>query len=170
MPCSGRAMLNFSGFEGALSAPCVGVANAAFFGFPELGFRWCLAFSHPLPTSFIQLVPCSGCAMLNFSGFEGALSAPCVGVANAAFFGFPELRFRWCLAFLHPLPTSFIQLVPCSGCAMLNFSGFEGALSCHVQGAPCLTLAVSKVLFRHPVSGLRTQHFLGFLSLDLDGV
>ena len=64
--------------------------------------------------------------MLNFSGFEGALSAPCVGVANAAFFGFPELRFRWCLAFLHPLPTSVIQLVPCSGCAMLNFSGFEG--------------------------------------------
>ena len=41
---------------------------------------------------------------------------------------------------------------------------------CHVQGAPCLTLAVSKVLFRHPVSGLRTQRFLGFLSLDLDGV
>ena len=50
---------------------------------------------------------------------------------------------------------------------MLNSSGFEGALSCHVQGAPCLTLAVSKVLFRHPVSGLRTQRFLGFLSLDL---
>ena len=32
-----NAMLNFSGFEGALSAPCVGVANAAFFCFPELG-------------------------------------------------------------------------------------------------------------------------------------
>ena len=118
-------MLNFSGFEGALSAPCVGVANAAFFGFRELGFRSCLAFSHPLPTGFlfasvadelhfIQVVPCSGRAMLNFSGFEGALSAPCVGVANAAFFGFPELGFRWCLAFSHPLPTSFIQLVPCS--------------------------------------------------------
>ena len=112
-------MLNFSGFEGALSAACVGVPNAAFFGFPELGFRWCLAFSHPLPTSFIQLV-CSGRAVLNFSGFEGALSAACVGVPNAAFFGFPELGFRWCLAFSHPLPTSFIQLVQCSGCATLN--------------------------------------------------
>ena len=24
------------------------------FGLPELGFRWCLAFSHPLPMSFIE--------------------------------------------------------------------------------------------------------------------
>ena len=81
--------------------------------------------------------------MLNFSGFEGALSAPCVGVANAAFFGFPELGFRWCLA----------------ACAMFI-----------VQLVPCLILADSKVLFRHHVSGLRTQRFLAFLSLDLDGV
>ena len=158
--CSACAMLNFSGFEGALSAPCVGVANAAFFGFPELRFRWCLAFSHPLPTSFIQLVPCSGCAMLNFSGFEGALSAPCVGVVNAAFFGFRELGFRWCLAFSHPLPTGFlfasvadelhfIQVVPCSGRAMLNFSGFEGALS-----APCVGVA-NAAFFGFPELGFR---------------
>ena len=73
----------------------------------------------------------------NFSGFEGALSAPCVRVVNVAFIGFRELRFRWCLAFLHPLPTSFIQLVPCSDCAMLH-----------------IILPVSKVLFRHRVSGL----------------
>ena len=87
-----HASYNFSGFEGALSAPCVGVVNVVFFRFPELRFTWCLAFLHPLPTSFIQLVPCSGCAMLhNFSGFEGAFSAPCVGVVNVAFFGFPEL-------------------------------------------------------------------------------
>ena len=39
-----------------------------------------------------------------------------------------------------------------------------------VQLVPCLILADSKVLFRHRVSGLRTQHFLAFLSLDLDGV
>ena len=75
----------------------------------------------------IQLVPCSGCAMLiliNLSGFEGALSAPCVGVANAAFFGFPELGFRWCLAFSHPLPTGFLFASVAdelhSGCAMFR--------------------------------------------------
>ena len=58
----------YSGFEGALSAACVGVANAALFGFPELGFRWCLAFSDPLPTSFLfasvaDELHHSGCAM-----------------------------------------------------------------------------------------------------------
>ena len=91
--CHASYNLNFSGFEGALSAPCVGVVNAAFFGFRALGFKWCLAFSHPLPTGFlfasvaderhIQVMPCSGCAMLNLSGFGGALSAACVGVMNA---------------------------------------------------------------------------------------
>ena len=134
-----HASYNFSGFEGTLSAPCVGVVNVAFFGFPELRFRWCLAFLHPLPTSFIQPVPCSGCVcsgcvmLHNFSSFEGALSAPCVGVVNVVFFRFPELRFRWCLAFLHPLPTSFIQLVPCSGCAMLHNSVCAMFRLCHAS-------------------------------------
>ena len=67
----------------------------------------------------------SGCAMLFYSRFEGALSAACVGVANAALFGFPELRFRWCLAFSDPLPTSFLfasvaDELHHSGCAMLR--------------------------------------------------
>ena len=57
----------YSGFEGALSAACVGGANAALFGFPELGFRWCLAFSHPLPMGFLFASVAdelhSGCAM-----------------------------------------------------------------------------------------------------------
>ena len=67
------------------------------FGLPELGFRWCLAFSHPLPTSFIFVfvqvrlrhVFCPPTAVLSglfsFNGFEGAVSAPCGRVANAPF-------------------------------------------------------------------------------------
>ena len=34
-------------------APCGQVANVLFFALPELGLRWRLAFSDPLPTSFI---------------------------------------------------------------------------------------------------------------------
>ena len=43
-------------FKGALSAACGRLANGSFlvFGHFGLGFRWCLAFSDPLPTSFIQ--------------------------------------------------------------------------------------------------------------------
>ena len=61
------------------------------FGLPELGLLWCLAFSDPLPTSFIfvsvQVIGCLSATVLYlcFFGFEAAVSAPCGRVANASF-------------------------------------------------------------------------------------
>ena len=62
------------------------------FGLPELGLLWCLAFSDPLPTSFIfvsvQVIGCLSATVLYlcfFYGFEAAVSAPCGRVANASF-------------------------------------------------------------------------------------
>ena len=60
------------------------------FGLPELGFR-CLAFSDPLPTSFIfvsvqvRLLTCYGPLPVSCNGFEAAVSAACGRVANALF-------------------------------------------------------------------------------------
>ena len=80
------------------------VANASFLGCSELGFRWCLAFSHALPMRLRFLS--SDCAALSFSfnGFEADVSDPCGRAANASFLGLSELGFRWCLAFSHALP------------------------------------------------------------------
>ena len=44
---------SFNGFEEDVSDPCGRVANASFLGLSELGFRWCLAFSHALPRNLI---------------------------------------------------------------------------------------------------------------------
>ena len=61
------------------------------FWLPELGFWWCLAFSDPLPTSFIfvsvqvRLLTCYGPLPVSFNGFEAAVSAACGRVANALF-------------------------------------------------------------------------------------
>ena len=44
---------SFNGFEEDVSDPRGRVANASFLGLSELGFRWCLAFSHALPMSLI---------------------------------------------------------------------------------------------------------------------
>ena len=41
---TGALFFSFRGSKGATSAPCEG----PFFASPELGFRWCLAVSHPL--------------------------------------------------------------------------------------------------------------------------
>ena len=46
-------VLFFNGFEVAVSDPYGRVANTWFLGLSELGFRWCLAFSHALPMSLI---------------------------------------------------------------------------------------------------------------------
>ena len=46
-------ILFFNGFEVAISDPYGRVANAGFLGLSELGFRWCLAFSHAWPMSLI---------------------------------------------------------------------------------------------------------------------
>ena len=67
----------------------------AVFGLPELGFRWCLAVSDPLPTSFIfafvqawlrhGFCPPTAAIYFSLEGFKGALSAACGRVANAPF-------------------------------------------------------------------------------------
>ena len=92
---------SFNGFEEDVSDPCGRVANASFLGLSELGFRWCLAFSHALPMSlifvFVQAglrmhcrcayVFCPATALLSFSGngFEEDVSDPCGRAANASF-------------------------------------------------------------------------------------
>ena len=70
---------------------------ACVFGVPELGLLWCLAFSDPLPTSFIfvsvQVIGCLSATVLYlcfFYGFEAAVSAPCGRVANASFLACPS--------------------------------------------------------------------------------
>ena len=70
---------------------------ACVFGLPELGLLWCLAFSDPLPTSFIfvsvQVIGCLSATVLYlyfFYGFEAAVSAPCGRVANASFLACPS--------------------------------------------------------------------------------
>ena len=64
----------------------------------RLGFRWCSAFSHPLPTTSCFCLYTFGCSYtcygpltcldlctVYFHGFEAAVSAPCGTVANARF-------------------------------------------------------------------------------------
>ena len=70
---------------------------SGFFGVPELGLLWCLAFSDPSPTSFIfvsvQVIGCLSATVLYlcfFYGFEAAVSAPCGRVANASFLACPS--------------------------------------------------------------------------------
>ena len=107
-------------------APCGQVANVLFFALPELGLCWRLAFSDPLPTSFIfvsvqvrlphdfcpPMCSPSGCRCVRlclrtgplvFSsrGSKGATSAP----GEWSFFALPEPGFRWCSAVSDPLPS-----------------------------------------------------------------
>ena len=101
-----------------------------------------------------------------FNGFEGAVSAPCGRVANAPFFGLPELGFRWCLAVSDPLPTSFIFAFVQ---AWLRH-GFCPPICPPTAVLYLSVLTVSKVQFQQRVEGLRTHRFLPCLSSDLGGV
>ena len=133
------------------------------FGWPELGFRWCLAFSDPWPTSFIfvsvqvRLLTCYGPLPVSCNGFEAAVSAACGRVANALFLACYEPGFRCCLAFSDPLPTSFIfvsvqvRLLTCYGPLPVSCNGFEAAVS-----AACGRVANAR--------------FLAGLSSDLGGL
>ena len=119
-------------------------------GLPELGFRWCLAFSDPWPTSFIfvsvqvRLLTCYGPLPVSFNGFEAAVSAPCGRVANALFVAFRSsaLGGVWPCR-IRGQRASFLSL-----CRL-------GCLPATVLYL-CL-LTVSKLQFRHPVEGLRTH-------------
>ena len=135
----------------------------AVFGLPELGFRWCLAVSDPLPTSFIfALVQawlrhgfCPPTVAIYFSleGFKMFQRCPFGSVwkgCERAVFGLPELGFRWCLAVSDPLPTSFI------------FAFVQAWLRhgfCPPTAAIYFSLEGFKVPFRQRVEGLRTRRF-----------
>ena len=167
----------FNGFEGAVSAACGRVANAPFFGLPELGFRWCLAVSDPLPTSFIfafvqawlrhgfcpPICPPTAVLYLSVLTVSKVQFQQCGRVANAPFFGLPELGFRWCLAVSDPLPTSFIFAFVQ---AWLRH-GFCPPIRPPTAVLNLSVLTVSKVQFQQRVEGLRTHRFLPCLSSDL---
>ena len=76
---TGALFFSFRGSKGATSHPC----EWPFFASPELGFRWCLAVSDPLP---------SGCRCAFVATYWGS------------FLFLPELGFRWCFAVSHLLP------------------------------------------------------------------
>ena len=112
---------------------------------PELGFRWRLAVSDPLPRgSRFAFVPAllrhvfclrPGALFFSFKGSKGATSAACEG----PFFAVPELGFSWCLAVSDPLPRgSRFAFVPArlrhvfclrTGALFFSFKGSKGATS-----------------------------------------
>ena len=119
------------------------------FGRFRLGFRWCLAFSHPLPTSLIFVFvyarfrygfcPPTAAFSLSLEGFQRcSFDTRWKGCERSVFcrFGF---GFRWCLAFSHPLPTSLIFVFvyarfrygfcPPTAAFSLSLEGFKGAVS-----------------------------------------
>ena len=132
----------------------------AVFGLPELGFRWCLAVSDPLPTSFIfafvqawlrhGFCPPTAAIYFSLEGFKGALSAPCGRVANAPFLaclssdlgGVWLFRIRCRRASYFAFVQAWLRHGFCPPTAAIYFSleGFKGAL-------------------RHRVEGLRTRRF-----------
>ena len=79
---TGALFFSFRGSKGATSHPC----EWPFFASPELGFRWCLAVSHPLPSgcrfAFVQArlrhVFClrTGALFFSFRGLQRCHFAP----------------------------------------------------------------------------------------------
>ena len=156
---TGALFFSFRGSKGATSAPCEG----PFFASPELGFRWCLAVSHPLSRgccfAFVQarlrhvFSLRSGAFFFSFRGSKGATSAPCEG----PFFASPELGFRWCLAVSHPLSR---------GCRFAFVQARLRHVFCLRTGAFFFSFRGSK----GPLRPLATDRFLLRLSSDLGGV
>ena len=114
---------------------------ACVFGLPELGLLWCLAFSDPLPTSFIfvsvQVIGCLSATVLYLCFFLRLRSCSFGTVwkgCERIVFGLPELGLLWCLAFSDPLPTSFIfvsvQVIGCLSATVLYLCFFLRLRSC----------------------------------------
>ena len=108
------------------------------FGRFGLGFRWCLAFSHPLRTksifvfgpcfgtclsSGLQLCRAGGYFFLVFRGFRKQRFAS-FPLPVSSVFGRFGLGFRWCLAFSHPLPTRAIFVFVFRGFRRQRFASF----------------------------------------------
>ena len=133
----------------------------AVFGLPELGFRWCLAVSDPLPTSYFCLCPglvasrflSTYCGhLLLLRGFQRCPFGTVWKGCERAVFGLPELgfiggvwlfRIRCRRASFLPLSRLGCVTVFCPPTAAFYFSleGFKGALSAacgRVANAPFL--------------------------------
>ena len=118
--CTGALFFFLGGSKGAVLDP----PNVVFSAVPALGFRWCLAVSHPLPRSCIFAIVqarlrhvfglCTGALFFFLGGSKGAVLDP----PNVVFSAVPALGFRWCLAVSHPLPRSCVFGLSRLGCAM----------------------------------------------------
>ena len=156
---TGALFFSFRGSNGATSAPCEG----PFFASPELGFRWCLAVSHPLSRgcrfAFVQArlrhVFClrTGAFFFSCRGSKRATSAPCYD--------------RFLLRLSSDLGGVWLFRIHCPEAAVLPLS----RLGCvtffvYVLGLSSVPLGVPKV----PLRPLANDRFLLRLSSDLGGV
>ena len=149
---TGALFFSFRGSKGATSHPCEG----PFFASPELGFRWCLAVSDPLP---------SGCRCAFVAIRTGALFNFPLGVPNVPLR--TPANDRFLLRVSSDLGCVLVFRIHCQEAAVLRLSRLG-----------CVTFFVYVlVLFSSPLGApkvpLRTpanDHFLPRLSSDLDGV
>ena len=159
MSSTGALFFSFRGSKGATSAPCEG----PFFASPELGFRWCLAVSHPLSRgcrfAFVQArlrhVFClrTGAFFFSFRGSKGPLR--------------PLATDRFLLRLSSDLGGVWLFRIHCPEAAVLPLS----RLGCvtfflYVVGLSSSPLGVPKV----PLRPLAKDRFLLRLSSDLGGV
>ena len=135
-----------------------------------LGFRWCSAFSHPLPTTscfclrrFGCLYTCYGpitCLDLCTVYTVYILTVSKLQIRHRAARlrtrGF-RLGFRWCSAFSHPLPTTSCFCLRRFGCLYTCYGPITCLDLCTVYTVYILT--VSKLQFRHRAARLRTRGF-----------
>ena len=122
-PAAAAFSLSLQGSVGNLSA-FFALANGAF-----SRFRWCSAFSAPLPTRSLLCLFRVGCATvqgpaaaafsLSLEGSVGNVSA-FFALANGAFFARFGTRFRWCSVFSAPLPTRSLLCLFRVGCATVQ--------------------------------------------------
>ena len=131
-----------------------------------LGFRWCSAFSHPLPTTACFCLCRFGClyipATVQLPVLTCVLCILCILTVSKLQFrhraarlrthGF-RLGFGWCSAFSHPLPTTACFCLYTFGCSYTCY----GPLTC--LDLCILSITVSKLQFRHREARLRTHAF-----------
>ena len=157
---TGALLFSFRGSNGATSAPCEG----PFFASPELGFRWCLAVSHPLSRgcrfAFVQAIGC-----VTFFVYVLGLSSSPLGVPTVPLR--PLAKGRFLLRLSSDLGGVWLFRIHCPEAAVLPLS----RLGCvtffvYVLGLSSFPVGVPKV----PLRPLANDRFLLRLSSDLGGV
>ena len=157
---TGALFFSFRGSNGATSAPCEG----PFFASPELGFRWCLAVSHPLSRgcrfAFVQAIGC-----VTFFVYVLGLSSSPLGVPTVPLR--PLAKGRFLLRLSSDLGGVWLFRIHCPEAAVLPLS----RLGCvtffvYVLGLSSFPVGVPKV----PLQPLANDRFLLRLSSDLGGV